>query len=122
MAPTEFQAMRDCLGAHRMAVSAELNAFCHLVVRVMPPWISEGCASVAAAASTFGNIVNEAPVATREARVETKPLLLIVLMADMTPPPFLAYAPWEHRSESRFRRTKPRRRYQILRTVLGIER
>jgi hypothetical protein len=51
----------------------------------------EGCASVPAAADTFGNIVNEAPVATREARVETKPLLLIVLMADMTPP-FLAYA------------------------------
>jgi hypothetical protein len=48
------------------------------------------------AAYIFGNIVNEAPVATREARIETKLLLLIVLMADITPP-FLAHAPSEHR-------------------------
>ncbi len=37
MAPTEFQTMRDCLGAHRMAVSAQLNTLFHLVVRVMLP-------------------------------------------------------------------------------------
>jgi hypothetical protein len=47
---------------------------------------------VPAAADTFGNIVNEAPVATREATIERKLLLLIVLMADITPP-FIAYAP-----------------------------
>jgi hypothetical protein len=47
---------------------------------------------VPAAAYTFGNIVNEAPVATRETTVEIKLLLLIVLMADITPP-FQAYAP-----------------------------
>jgi hypothetical protein len=36
--------------------------------------------------------MKETPVATRETTVETKLLLLIVLIADMTPP-FLAYAP-----------------------------
>jgi hypothetical protein len=36
--------------------------------------------------------VNEVLVATTEATAETKLLLLIVLMADITPP-FLAYAP-----------------------------
>jgi hypothetical protein len=36
MTPTELQAMLDRVRAQSMAVLAELNAFFHLVVRVMP--------------------------------------------------------------------------------------
>ena len=71
-----------------MALSAELNAFLHLIVGVLPPWTSEGCASdlLPGAAKPFGKSMKEAPVAIRDAPVDSSVLLLIVLIADITPP------------------------------------
>jgi hypothetical protein len=68
--------------------------------------------------------MNEAPVANRDAPVDRNVLLFRVLMADMTPPlwlivqknrigSFVCLCP-EH--------SKPEGRYQILRTVVGMER
>jgi len=60
--------------------------------------------------------MNEAPVAISDAPVDKNFLLLKVLIAGMTSP-FVVYGsrPLSWRSETR-------RRYQILRTVVGIER
>jgi hypothetical protein len=53
-----------------------------------PPWTSEGCASEPSlgAAKPVGKSINEAPVAIRDAPVDRSVLLLIVLIAGITPP------------------------------------
>ena len=88
MTSTELQTMPYGLHAKSMAVLAELNAFLHLIVAVLPPWPSEGCASdlLPGAAKPFGKSINEAPVAIRDAPVDRSVLLLIVLIAGITPP------------------------------------
>ena len=74
-------------------------------------------------AYALGNIMNEAPLATREVPAERNVLRFIVWMVDMNPP-LLARGSASGAASflTGLERRKAKGRDQILRTVVGMER